>query len=61
MMIMTGLALFVVLLGMGSKEIGRQRDNYKPYLVITGIVVTLVMGLRHQYMGADTGWIYLQA
>ena len=56
MMIMTGLALFVVLLGMGSKEIGLQRDNYKPYLVITGIVVTLVMGLRHQYMGADTGW-----
>ena len=59
MMIMTGLALFVVLLGMGSKEIGLQRDNYKPYLVITGIVVTLVMGLRHQYMGADTfGYIY---
>ena len=56
MMILTGLALFVVLLGMGSKEIGLQRDNYKPYLVITGIVVTLVMGLRHQYMGADTGW-----
>jgi len=59
MMIMTGLALFVVLLGMGSKEIGLQRDNYKPYLVITGIVVSLVMGLRHQYMGADTfGYIY---
>ena len=59
MMIMTGLALFVVLLGMGSKEIGLQRDNYKPYLVIAGIAVTLVMGLRHQYSGADTiGYIY---
>ena len=59
MMILTGLALFVVLLGMGSKEIGLQRDNYKPYLVITGIVVTLVMGLRHQYSGADTiAYIY---
>lgn len=59
MMIMTGLALFVVLLGMGSKEIGLQRDNYKPYLVITGIVVTLIMGLRHQYVGTDTfAYIY---
>lgn len=59
MMILTGLALFVVLLGMGSKEIGLQRDNYKPYLVITGIVVTLIMGLRHQYVGVDTyGYIY---
>lgn len=59
MMIMTGLALFVVLLGMGSKEIGLQRDNYKPYLIISGIMVTLVMGLRHRYVGVDTfAYIY---
>lgn len=59
MKLLVGLALFVFLLGITPETVGLRRQNYKPYLIFTGIIITLVMGLRTYRTGSPDTYQYM--
>lgn len=53
------MALFVWLLGFANERTGLKQNNYKLYLIITGVVIALVMGLRTKYTGSTDTRVYI--
>ena len=53
------MALFVWLLGFAEEKTGLKQKNYKLYLIITGVVIALVMGLRTKYTGSTDTIVYI--
>ena len=58
MIYLISMALFVVLFGFAPKESGLQAKNHKGYLIVSGTLMTLMMGLRSRYTGSGDTYIY---
>lgn len=59
MAILLSLALAVWLLGFADKRTTLKQNNYKYYMIIAGILVALVMGLRTKYTGSTDTRMYM--
>lgn len=58
MMYMIGLAVVLALFGFLPEQYGLRQKNYKGYIVICGILIALIMGLRTQYTGSGDSIAY---
>lgn len=61
MIYLISMALVVFLLGLAPQSTGLRQNNYKYYLVIAGLVVALVTGLRTPYTGSPDTYRYTMA
>lgn len=52
------LALVVFLLGYAPQKYGLQSKNYKGYLILAGVLIVLVTGLRSPYTGSPDSFRY---
>ncbi len=53
------LAAAVWLLGYASETTGLRQNNYKPYIIFTGVLAALVMGLRTKWTGSSDTRTYM--
>ena len=59
MIYLLSLALVVWLLGFADERTTLKQNNYKYYMIIAGILVALVMGLRTKYTGSTDTRMYM--
>lgn len=59
MVYLLSLALFVWLLGFADERTALKQNNYKIYMIITGVAIALVMGLRTKYTGSTDTRVYI--
>lgn len=58
MTILLSTVLIVAFLGMLSGQLGLKHNNYKGFLILSGILITLVAGLRDPYVGTTDNIYY---
>lgn len=58
MVYLVGLAMIVFILGHVPKKYGLQQNNYRIFLIIAGVLITLITGLRSPYVGSPDTYRY---
>ena len=57
MIYLVSFALIVAFVGMAPPKYGLQQNNYKNYILLCGVLMALISGLRSPYVGTtDTYW-----
>ena len=55
---MIGLAAMLIVLGLLPQQYGLQQKNHKMYLIVGGVLITLIMGLRSMHTGSGDTYVY---
>lgn len=58
MLYLIGLGVAVVVFGFAPPKYGLRQNNYKNYTILCGLLIALVMGLRHMNTGSPDTWAY---
>lgn len=58
MIYMIGLVAIIVIFGLLPEQYGLRQKNYKSYLILCGIIIALLTGLRTQHTGSGDTYAY---